>query len=220
MIYINIHSHKTKPSAGTITNCLNSFNQLPTSGFYSIGMHPWYIKAEEAENQFTELAQVATQNNVLAIGECGLDKVCKTDFELQQKYFIKQIQLANTLNKPLIIHCVKAYNEVTNLLQQQNLQVPVIFHGFNKNEVLAKELVNNGYYLSFGKHLLNPSVSNTFKNISIEKIFLETDDSDISIEELYRIAALQKNIEVETLINQITNNASRVFGNNFLIYDE
>ncbi|HXU28613.1 MAG TPA: TatD family hydrolase [Bacteroidia bacterium] len=219
MQYLDIHTHKKTSTGVSVINCSGNFSQLPTSGYYSVGIHPWYISTE-TESDFNELTQISKQANVLAIGECGLDKVCDTDFTLQQTYFINQIQLANILQKPLIIHCVKAFNETLQLLQQQRAQGAVIFHGFNKNNTLAKELITKKYYLSFGKHLLNTSVAETFKILPLEKIFLETDDSEMEIETIYKIAASIKNIDITTLTEQITKNAQRVFGNKFNIHDE
>jgi len=219
VLYINIHTHKQNSKSVSIVNCLSNFNQLPASGFYSAGIHPWYINTE-TEKQFIELTSISKQANVLAIGECGLDKLCKTDFALQQTYFIKQIQLAHTLHKPLIIHCVRAYNQVIQILEQQKVQVPVVFHGFNKNKVLAQALIAKGYYLSFGKHLLNISVAETFKTLPLEQLFLETDDSEMEIEEIYKTAAALKNIDVATLSKQLTKNALLVFKVNFTTYDE
>ncbi|HXD91999.1 MAG TPA: TatD family hydrolase [Bacteroidia bacterium] len=219
MQYLDIHTHKKKSAGVSIINCSGNFSQLPTSGFYSTGIHPWYISTE-TESEFNELVQISKQTNVLAIGECGLDKVCDTDFTLQQTYFINQIQLANILQKPLIIHCVKAFNEAIQLLQHEKAQGAVIFHGFNKNNTLAKELIAKEYYLSFGKHLLNTSVAETFKTLPLEKIFLETDDSEMEIEEIYKVAASIKNIDITTLTQQITKNAQRVFEKKFNKYDE
>ena len=76
-------------------------------------------------------------DSVLAIGECGLDKACDTNFKLQQQVFTTQVNWANEIKKPLIIHCVRAYGEVLSLLQKNNNKVPVIFHGFNKNGAVA-----------------------------------------------------------------------------------
>ncbi len=210
MQYLDIHTHKKESAGLSIINCSGNFSQLPTNGFYSVGIHPWYINTEK-ESEFNELAQISKKTNVLAIGECGLDKVCDTDFDLQQTYFIKQIRLANILQKPLIIHCVKAFNETLQLLQQQRVQGAVIFHGFAKNSTLAKQLVNKGYYLSFGKHLLTVSGAITFKTIPLERIFLETDDSALEIEIIYKRAASVKNIDILTLSKQIEKSAGRVF---------
>lgn len=217
--YIDIHTHKQNSKTVSIVNCFGNFSQLPVSGFYSVGIHPWYINTE-TEKQFMELTLISKHANVVAIGECGLDKVCKTDFTLQQHYFIKQIQLANTFHKPLIIHCVRAYNEVMKILEEQKVQVPIIFHGFNKRKAIAQELITKGYYLSFGKHLLNTSVAETFKTLPLEQLFLETDDSDMEIEEIYKASAAIKNIEVATLAEQLTKNALQVFNVNFTTHDE
>ena len=221
MLYIDIHTHKKKSKKASIVNCLSHFSQLPeSSGFYSVGIHPWYI-TEETEKQFLELCNLGEHTHVLAIGECGLDKVCETNFVWQKQYFIKQIQVAQNLHKPLIIHCVKAYQEVMLILEEQKVQVPVIFHGFNKkNQALAQTLISKGYYLSFGKPLLNSAVGNTFKSIPIEKIFLETDDSDVDIEALYQVAANLKAMDLATLAEQLTQNAALVFNVNFNLYDE
>lgn len=219
MFYIDIHTHQQNPKTGSIVNCLSNFNKLPASGFYSAGIHPWYINAE-TEKHFIELVSIGKQANVIAIGECGLDKLCTTDFVLQQQYFIKQIQLANTLQKPLVIHCVKAYNEVMRILKQQKIQVPVIFHGFNKNNTLANELIAKGYYLSFGRDLLKASTADTFKKLPLEQVFLETDDSEMKIEEIYRVAADLKNIDIASLCEQLKKNAQLVFNVNFTAYDE
>ena len=219
MLYIDIHTHKQHSKTASIVNCVSNFSQLPASGFYSVGIHPWYIHTE-TEKQFSELTAIGKQVNVLAIGECGLDKVCKTDFALQQHYFIKQIQVAHTLHKPLIIHCVRAYNEVVQILAQQKVQVPVVFHGFTKNNALAQDLLAKGYYLSFGKQLLNTSVAETFKKLPLEQLFLETDDNEMEIEELYKVAAALKNIDIATLCEQLAKNALRVFKINFTTYDE
>jgi TatD DNase family protein len=158
------------------------------------------------------LEKFSPLQHVLAIGECGLDKICSISFELQQKVFSAQIELANTINKPLIIHCVRAYEEVQQLLQQHRNKVPVIFHGFNKNELLAKQLVDKGFYLSFGKSLQQTVLQQLIKNIPAVKMFFETDDADIDIAAVYAIAAGALQIDINSLSLQIQKNAAAVFG--------
>ena len=180
--------------------------------WYSAGLHPWYIDALNWPQQWEALMQCSTQSYVLAIGECGLDKVCTTDFALQQNIFIRHIHLANTLGKPLIIHCVRAYEEVVQLLQKNQVQVPVIFHGFNKNKTLALQLTSKGYYLSFGKALQLPALQLVLASLPLQQIFLETDDTALSIEMVYALAAQALSIDVNTLSLQIKKNAATVFG--------
>ena len=151
------------------------------------------------------------KKNVLAIGECGLDRICNTDFKLQEKVFVEQILWANEIAKPLIIHCVKAHHEVLLLLKEFNRTSPVIFHGFNNKLETANKILEHGHYLSFGKQLLNPAIENIFSKISLEKIFLETDDSEVAIDDIYKQAAKIKNISTERLSLQIKNNLNRIF---------
>lgn len=212
-MFINIHSHNPKVLQGFVIQSLYAqYQMVNTAGNYSVGLHPWYINAQTAVDELPLLQQYAAAKNVLAIGECGLDKVCATDFALQQQLFAAQIALANQLQKPLIIHCVRAYEEVMQLLQQQHNAVPVIFHGFNKNGILAQQLISKGYYLSFGKAVLQNAMQDVLRALPAEKIFFETDDSDCSIEHIYTAASKALQIDINSLSLQIQKNAAAVFG--------
>ena len=214
--FIDIHTHSHLRSAETFTirNFFGKFSETHAKEFYSLGLHPWYLKSESAEAELEELKHFAEQKNILAIGECGLDKVCSTDWKLQLNYFRKQITLANQVKKPLIIHCVRAWEEVLDELKKMKAEVPVIFHGFNKSPELAQSVLkqNESYYLSFGKHLENENVANVFRQLPLEKVFLETDSSDLKIENIYEFAAKAVNESVEFISIQIERNFKKVFG--------
>jgi TatD DNase family protein len=92
--------------------------------------------------------------------------------------------------------------------------MPVIFHGFNNSESIAKQIINAGYYLSFGHSLFNPSTETTFSSIDNNLLFLETDDSEISIEKIYRQASCIKNISVDALSLQVKKNTKKAFNIN------
>jgi TatD DNase family protein len=213
-MFLNVHTHKNA-AANSIESHYSGFEAVPPAGYHSVGLHPWYIK-QQWNNEFEKLKAIATQKNIAAIGECGLDKICPTDFALQQTVFTAQIQLANKINKPLIIHCVKAFDEVLHLLQQQQNIVPVIFHGFNKSAALAQQLIHKGSYLSFGKALQQPRMQAVLKLLPVNKIFLETDDAAVPIEEIYHLAAQTLQIDINALSLQLQKNANAVFGNTFL----
>ena len=214
MKFINIHAHSKTANSAVLLNAHENFLALDLNAFYSIGLHPWYIKVSDASQELELLKFSATKPNVLAIGECGLDRVCDTDFELQKHYFIKQIELANEVEKPLIIHCVRAFDEVLHLLKQHHVSVPVIFHGFNKNEKVASQVLDAGYLLSFGQKLMFESTAAVFKSTPLDRLFLETDDGCLAIEEVYKMAAEIKGITMEQLQKQIQKNANLVFGEN------
>ncbi|MGB3007200.1 MAG: TatD family hydrolase [Chitinophagaceae bacterium] len=211
-MYINIHTHQTAAAhEWTIQNLYKNFQLITEPGRYSIGLHPWYID-ENWLAQMDELKEWCKHSNIIAIGECGLDKICKTDFFLQLEVFGAKVQLANTINKPLIIHCVRAWEEVFQLLEQQKNKVPVIFHGFNKNLLLAQKIISRGYYLSFGKSLQKDVVKRVLTSLPINKIFLETDDKAISILKIYEMAAQAFSVDVNSLVLQMEKNAAIVFG--------
>lgn len=223
MLYYNIHSHQTGIPAppGTIINIVSSTECIPADGCYAAGLHPWRLYIKTVKLEWESLRVNSGKPNVLAIGECGLDKVCKTDWKLQEEWFARQIELANLVNKPLIIHCVRAFEEVLLMLKKSKVNVPVIFHGFNKSAELARKILAEGYYLSFGKHLIdNSSVRKVFAVTPADKLFLETDAAEIDIGEVYSAAAGAKGMDLQTLAGQIEKNIIKVFGEKMTSDDE
>jgi TatD DNase family protein len=211
-LFINIHTHKQIYDAK-----VELVNQHPESteksNLYSYGLHPWHLRKEDVMWQLEQLARLSGEKNCLAIGECGLDKTCPVDFNLQTEVFERHILLANTIRKPLIIHCVKAFNELINCLNMNDNAVPVIIHGFNNNENIAKTLSDHGYYFSFGKALLSydSNASKVIRKTGRKYLFLETDDSDLSIKYVYKKAAELLGIEEGILQEQIKSNFELLF---------
>lgn len=211
--YIDIHTHKQSARDVSVINRYKDFAQAVDGTTCSIGIHPWYIQADGLNEQFEELTSHAALPNVIAIGECGLDKLTDTDWQLQLTAFREQVRLANQLKKPLIIHCVRAYEEVLHILKEEKVQVPVIFHGYNKNIELAERLINAGYYLSFGAALLKEgsNAASVIQSLPASQFFLETDDSPEPIAGIYDAAASLLKTERNALILQLQNNFRRVF---------
>lgn len=203
--FINVHTHNMADN-NAIISFYEAFEQSGTVPHSSLGIHPRY--PEKAN--YAQLEAFAGQGNVLAIGECGLDKLCDTDWSLQETIFRKQIELANKLGKPLIIHCVRAYSECVHLLSAAN--VPVIFHGFNRNPRIAQLILDQGFYLSVGAALFNPTFEPVFTVLPVDRLFFETDDrGDLEIGALYKRAAELKKIGLESLILQVEHNFQKVF---------
>lgn len=196
-----------------ITNRYHAFEKAEGAGLCSLGLHPWYIIPDGIEHELVQLEKYASLQNVVAIGECGLDKLTKTDWALQEEAFRKQIRLANKLYKPLIIHCVRAYDEVLQILKQELVAVPVIFHGFNKNVQIAQRILAKGYYFSFGAALLNDQSSAiaALRACPEDRFFLETDDADITIGQIYEKAADARKTGKDDLILQLQKNFQAVF---------
>jgi TatD DNase family protein len=212
-VYIDIHAHN-RINNDKVLALHNidpaGFSQLTDkeNQFFSVGIHPWYID-DHVDESLKTLASIASDPSILAIGEIGLDKYCATDFELQQTIFNKQLLIAKEIRKPVIIHCVKAWNETTQLLKEVQFDLPVIFHGFRGKPQLAKELTKAGFYLSFGNLFNNESV----EIMPFDRIFLETDDKDVAIEEIYNLIAEVKGVSIEKLIETVGANFKRALFN-------
>lgn len=209
--YINAHTHQDIPDEEVLAihNKYEHFDRLENAGYYSLGIHPWYIN--DAALQLQQLAAGIAQKSVLAIGECGLDYGCKTDRALQQKVFAHQIVLANQSRKPLIIHCVKAFPETLSMLEDAT--VPVVFHGFHKKQSVADEILNRGHYLSFGAALLHTASINAsvFASVPDDRFLLETDDrADLDIREIYNAASFIRKTGKDAIILQLQKNFQKV----------
>ena len=211
--YIDIHTHQIVESENSfqLYNHIVGQDEYYDSIICSAGIHPWYITEENKELLLESLETLSTQTNVLAIGECGLDKVCNTDWNLQVLVFEQQIQLANRIAKPLIIHCVRAYQEIFDILKNQKVAVPVLFHGFNKNKILAQSILKQDYYISLGTAILNGSQDELIKEIDLNKLFLETDNKSTNIVDIYSYFCNVRNISLEKLQEQLVKNLENVF---------
>jgi TatD DNase family protein len=209
MLY-NLHTHKFSGNE----NVLEIVNQYPSdfdenASFFSIGIHPWYIDAANVDKHLKIIEEKLQLKNCLALGECGLDKRIDTSLEFQTSVFEKQLVLAQIYKKPVILHCVSAYQEVIEIKKRMKIEQPMIIHGFSKNFQVAKSLLDNGFYLSFGKYLLrNPELASVFEQVPDEKFFMETDTIEETIEDVYAKAASIKNVNIEI---QVENNFKKVF---------
>jgi TatD DNase family protein len=213
MKFFNLHTHNFTNSdvvLELVNQYPNEFNN--TIPFYSIGIHPWHIVEDSIDEDLEIIESKLKEKNCLAIGECGLDKRIEIPIELQMQVFEKQLALAEKYMKPVVIHCVAAFQELIEIKNRLNISVPILIHGFSKNEQLAKQLINNGFYLSFGKYLLrNPELELVFKSIPNNRFFLETDTIEEGIQAVYSLAAKYKNIAIEQLQEQIKSNFEAVF---------
>ncbi|MCC6372852.1 MAG: TatD family hydrolase [Bacteroidia bacterium] len=212
-MFINTHTHRQIYDAKIelVNYSTQTVEEKPR--LYSFGLHPWFIEKDSLHRQLDQVKFNLLDKRCLALGECGLDKLSKVDFELQTEAFIEQIKIANEFKKPLIIHCVKAFNELINCLNDADNQMPVIIHGFNNNENIARVMVNQGFYFSFGKALLGyeSNAAKALKNVGRKNFFLETDDADLSIKYVYKKAAELLGVDEEIIIQQLQSNFERVF---------
>ncbi|TRX37595.1 TatD family hydrolase [Flavobacterium restrictum] len=213
MEFFNLHTHLFTNQA-----CVKELvNQYPqefdgTIPFYSIGIHPWFIVKERLESDLAIIESKLQEPNCLAVGECGLDKRIEIPMELQKIVFESQLLLAQKHQKPVVIHCVAAFQELLAIVKQLKITVPIVIHGFSKKQALVNELLASGCYISFGKYLLqNPELESVFKSMPMDRFFLETDTAQQGIEVVYALAARYKGIPMAALQQQINTNFEAVF---------
>jgi TatD DNase family protein len=214
--YIDIHTHTHYQDSET-TLVLNVFpeeqDKFELPDFFSIGLHPWHVHENTWEKLVESIKNAAKNKKVLAVGEAGLDKIVKNTYETQQLAFAAQLAIAESMKKPLIIHCVRSYSELMAFRKKSDQSVPWIFHWFNADEQIAKELIRKNCYLSFGHMLFNEQSKafSVFKIVSIDHVFFETDDAGNTIREVYTRASNIRNIKETDLKTQIMDNFGRCF---------
>ncbi len=213
--YIDIHTHRHRQ----VQNVLSLYNlypddktNMPSGSYFSSGIHPWKAGLQDAGKALHRLEELLQEPGMLAIGEAGLDKLKGPDLSMQQAVLEAQLHLARKYNKPVIVHCVKAHQEMTTYLKTWK-DIRFIFHGFNQRLQLMEQLLNLGAHLSFGEALLceNSNAAKALQAMPAEQFFLETDEASCEINTLYKKAAALRNTSEAFLIEQIKNNFARVF---------
>lgn len=211
--FINIHTHQPGSKGFSLINLFpENISAISEDKFYSVGIHPWEISKGNITEQLEIVSEAIKNKNVPALGEIGLDKLYPA-FGTQKEFFIKQLDIAKNIEKPVIIHCVKACSELLEILKKRKPKIPLIIHRYSGNITTAEQLIKFGCFLSFGHELFDTKskTPNVFTKIPSENIFLETDDADIDIETVYHKAAELKKMATEDLSRRIFFNFNRCF---------
>ncbi len=181
--YVDIHTHH--PRSGVLS---------PTMA----GIHPW-----DAERGW----QMPDLTACDIVGETGLDYACSVSHETQERLFRDHLRQAERLQKPVVLHVVKAFEPVMRILADYKIQ-GIVFHGFIGSEQQAIEALRRGYYLSFGsRSLRSHRTLRALAATPLNRLFIETDDDpDTEIAELYDRVAEIKDIPPSELCRQLMEN--------------
>lgn len=178
----DIHAHHPAKGHVAVISCSPAMyqdikNKYPES-YFSVGIHPWdTLKLDSPDiikREFEILDRVAKENSVVAIGETGLDALKGASLTSQEAVFRHHIELSEQLCKPLVIHCVKAWDKLLALHKEYSPRQNWAIHGFRGKPELARQLVSRGIYLSLG----NKFNSGILDVVPQEFILSETDESD------------------------------------------
>lgn len=187
-------------------------------GLFSVGIHPWDTKVLDARSldcQIAQMHQLLLDPRVVAVGECGIDKLRGASPEWQKEVFFRQAMLAEELEKPLVLHVVRASEEVIQSYKQiakekgAPLRQPWIWHGFRGNERVSARIMLSlpNQYISFGEHF-NDKAANS---VPSDRLLVETDQSSLAIGEIENRLALALKIPIHSLVAQLRSNAARIF---------
>lgn len=206
--FFNIHTHTlVHPEREILSQSPCLFTTDGQMRHASIGIHPWLLTEENADTQWKALRQLVSHPSVIAIGEGGLDKLKGASMNLQIDILKKQVALSEEKALPLVLHCVRAFNELILLKKELKPRQPWVIHGFRGKETLAMDCIRHGFYLSFGEHFHHEALKATPK----EKLFIETDESETPIESIYRTIAEIRETPLEELKECIKKNVNEVF---------
>ena len=213
--FVNIHTHTHIDNEDLIqiTNIdIDNIVNVDVTFFCSAGIHPWE-NLQSTDHRLQTLSAISQK--LKAIGECGIDRVRGNNIEMQKSIFMKHIELSEQYQKPLIIHCVRAYTDIISIKKETKAKQAWIIHGFQGNEQTATQLLNNDIFLSLGNILFKNEdrAKLLLKIIPSEKLFLETDISERNIIEIYKKASLLSGKNIDELREDIFNNFVKIFGN-------
>lgn len=188
MQLIDIHTHRPTEAVTILT----------------VGVHPWHVAGASLPS--VEQVQAAD-----AVGEIGLDKACEVDFECQKRLFERQLALAELYHKPVVLHCVRAFEEMMTMLEKHRLKA-VIFHGFIGSREQAERAVKKGHYLSFGARTeCSRKTVEALRATPLDRLFAESDEAETPLIEIYETIARLRGIEQAELELATAENYHRIF---------
>ncbi|HMM11176.1 MAG TPA: TatD family hydrolase [Bacteroidales bacterium] len=209
-----MHTHRRKPEAGVLQIMNLMPCDLPPEGqYFSAGLHPWYVQESNWESQLQWINALVGHPELVAIGECGIDMLYP-DPAMQSHVFELQAALAQQHRLPLILHAVRSHDRLIAIRRNLRSSNPWIVHGFSSRPSIAKQYLDHGFYLSFGAALFNANatITESFRLCPEDRIFLETDNHAVKLNELYHRAAALRGMQTTQLASRIYRNFVNCFG--------
>ena len=205
------HTHHVTDN-GLIHFDIEFDKNLPKEGkFFSVGLHPWNIDGVDPTLIREKLNKYTSDKRVVALGECGLDRT--RQFGERQKHIFKEhLYFAREKNLNVVIHCVKAQNEILSIVKKVNYKGRLFFHHFNGSYVEASQLVSLGYYIGVGKNIIKETkLSKYLKDIPSSNILIESDGEENLLPLIVDKVCLIKKLNREELFNNQIDNLKKAF---------
>lgn len=211
--YIDFHTHRQCADNDTLAIMNLTAGEdvpadFPENTLFSAGIHPWQLTGDNHEQLQTEFILTSAHPHVVLIGEAGFDHTRGVQGELQYRVFIFQASIAAEMHKPVVIHCVRGWDELLRAYREIKPDRPWIIHGFRGSSSLAASLDDQGFWFSLGREGISAEI---LKAVSHDRILLETDDSGRSIAEVYRHYAMTAECSEDEAAGQIRKNFNTLF---------
>lgn len=204
------HTHRLSADPESFLYSVSKPAMPPEGVFFSAGVHPMFADSSDIPLPFLDLFR---SERCLAIGECGLDRRAALALEKQEELFLRHADAAEELGKPLVIHSVRTRQEMIRLRKKRQPSVPWIVHGCRGTAARLQEWADAGFILSFGEGLLREAslLEDFFRSLPGESILMETDESDLSPDVLYSVAASCRRMNREEFTAMVERNYRRIF---------
>jgi TatD DNase family protein len=236
----HVHLSEIEPSESAVENAVNAgvkrmiavamnldscrktlalAERFPDIVLPAIGYHPWSIKAEDVEDTLLFITQ--NIHRCIALGEVGLDYKVKVKKKLQKAVFSKLLNLAVTINKPVIIHSRFSHQRTYEMAVEAGVQ-KAVFHWYSGSVDILDNIIASGFFVSATPALgYSPHHQTAMKRAPVERILIETDapvqygdrasePADLK-ETLFHLSRI-KQIPEDKLAGIVTKNAERFFG--------
>jgi TatD DNase family protein len=217
--YINIHTHGAHTTHGifSVENLMAHEGRMPENQpgiAFAFGIHPWHLNENNHNRLLAIVIKTASNPLVIAIGEAGFDKIKGPDISLQRKTFEEQVRIAEEYGKPVVIHCVRAWEELLQEHKRLKPKMPWLVHGFRGKPELGLQLISKGMYLSFWfDFIMKPESAQLIRSLPKDRIFLETDGADVDIRQIYNKISGDLEITTDELKTIILSNFYKFFTN-------
>ena len=204
MSIIDFHTHRLNATDAMISVNPSQFDPQPGQ-WYSVGFHPWHEVDTLTDDDFSRLERCAHHNQVLAIGETGMDALRGASLEIQARVFERHLSIAVAVNKPLVVHSVRTAQNILSVRHRSGqTAVSLAIHGMRANANVARTLLDAGCYLSFGPRF-NPSA---LLATPLDRLLIETDDGDITIDEVATAVADSLHLTAPQVMSLASTNAA------------
>lgn len=188
----DIHSHGIENMASAIINIGTDACLLRNDGLFSAGIHPWNVNPDSLEQDLQRLGIMLENPRAVAVGECGMDSLKGPELGIQEHAFVAQALLAEEKGLPMILHVVKQIDSIIRIRKDIRPSHPWLIHGFRGGPQQMRQLLDTGFWLSFGMQANSASLA----AVPDDRLVLET-DGKCSIGSVWEKVASVRNTTVE-----------------------